>query len=134
MFQPKRGDIVSYGGDEYYFQPNGDRCYLYTREEDVGKPSKAIHQPSKRCLVAPQTKARPKASPRNEVLITPESIVEAAFSRLSSADTELVDFAQDDFRGLPSVMNALRERRGSPLRFSAQLIFKGVHPNIYEQQ
>jgi hypothetical protein len=136
MFQPKRGDRVLYGGDEYYFQPNGRECYLFAREEDIGNPSRAIHRPSKRCLSAPQTKARPKASPRNEVLIAPESIdvkgLEDTFSRLSTSldEIELVDLTttKDDNRGLPSVMKALRERRESSLRFSAHLIFEECTP------
>jgi len=46
----KRGDIVFYHGEAYYFQPNGTSCFLYDRIEVLGCPNKARWSPSRRMI------------------------------------------------------------------------------------
>lgn len=43
----KRGDLVKYKDGIYYFQPNGNTCYLYKNLEDVGNISKKVFAPVK---------------------------------------------------------------------------------------
>jgi|SRR5579864_9788645 len=38
-----RGDLVSYKGQNYYFQPKGKLCYLYQDVEDFGCVKDATH-------------------------------------------------------------------------------------------
>jgi hypothetical protein len=42
-----RGDRVLYKENTYYFQPNGNSCYLYQNLEDVGDRTKALYSPKK---------------------------------------------------------------------------------------
>lgn len=43
--EPSRGDIVSYAGFLFYYEPNGDGCFLYQRKEDVGRASLVVLSP-----------------------------------------------------------------------------------------
>jgi hypothetical protein len=43
---PRRGDLVVYNNILYFFQPNGTSCYLYAKQEEVGKRSLALHTPT----------------------------------------------------------------------------------------
>jgi hypothetical protein len=45
-----RGDIVSYHGRRFFFQPLGATCALYQKREDIGNMEKATHTPSSRCV------------------------------------------------------------------------------------
>lgn len=45
--EPVRGDLVSYEGNYYFFQPNGSSCYLYKRACDVGEKHLAEYSPTK---------------------------------------------------------------------------------------
>lgn len=38
-----RGDLVRYANQTYYFQPNGNSCYLYDYKENIGTPQLAAH-------------------------------------------------------------------------------------------
>lgn len=49
----KRGDIVSYKGELYFFQPNGTQCYLYEYYDEVGFWIMAKHKPSRKSVVKP---------------------------------------------------------------------------------
>jgi hypothetical protein len=42
--KPKRGDLVVYlaNNQQYYFQPNGNSCYLYKNLKDIGDYSKKV--------------------------------------------------------------------------------------------
>lgn len=42
-----RGDKVEYNMKVYYFQPNGNSCYLYEKEEDIGDKLKRVCSPQK---------------------------------------------------------------------------------------
>ena len=46
----KRGDLVEYEGKLYYFQPNGNSCFLYERLEDVGNKEKKVRSPAKKSV------------------------------------------------------------------------------------
>lgn len=48
----KRGDIVVYQKKKYYFQPNGESCYLYRYRDEVGYPNRSVDQ-------VPQTDIKP---------------------------------------------------------------------------
>eukprot|EP01127_Copromyxa_protea_P014452 TRINITY_DN4026_c0_g1_i1.p1 TRINITY_DN4026_c0_g1~~TRINITY_DN4026_c0_g1_i1.p1 ORF type:complete len:115 (+),score=22.59 TRINITY_DN4026_c0_g1_i1:239-583(+) len=48
--KPARGDIVSYRGRHFYFQPMGSACALYQKRSDIGKMDKATHKPSPRSV------------------------------------------------------------------------------------
>jgi hypothetical protein len=37
---------VVYAGRELYFEPNGKRCYLYTKKAHLGKPELAVFAPA----------------------------------------------------------------------------------------
>lgn len=39
------GDTVTYKGRAYYFQPHGDRCYLYVNRFMIGSPLGAAYNP-----------------------------------------------------------------------------------------
>ena len=54
-FVPKRGDLVNYNGEAYYFQPNGSYCYLYSRPGQIGLPERAVHKLSRRAKITPPT-------------------------------------------------------------------------------
>jgi hypothetical protein len=52
-FNPSRGDLVQYRGYLYYYQPNGNFCYLYSHKEYVGRPTYATHAPGKKQIFKP---------------------------------------------------------------------------------
>lgn len=39
---PRRGDIVWHRDKLFFFQPNGDLCYLYQYEEEIGAKARAM--------------------------------------------------------------------------------------------
>jgi hypothetical protein len=39
--KPKRGDLVSYNGSKFYYQPNGNTCFLFDKLEDIGHTHRA---------------------------------------------------------------------------------------------
>src|SRR5271155_261854 len=43
--KPKRGDLVYYCGTHFYFQPNGNTCFLFDKREHVGKTYMAAFTP-----------------------------------------------------------------------------------------
>lgn len=45
QFRPKSGDMVLYGGRAYYYQPNGNTCFLSSRKEDLHKTFRAVFIP-----------------------------------------------------------------------------------------
>jgi hypothetical protein len=46
----KRGDLVTYRGHVYYYQPNGRSSYLYDRKADLGMISYAVYAPGNKQL------------------------------------------------------------------------------------
>jgi len=92
QFQPRRGDIVSYGGRAYYFQPNGNSCYLYLRKEDIGKTSLASFVPRRTALSAPSSGLQSLTNPFPSSAPVPlsggmDELVEA-MNRLSLAQSQ----------------------------------------------
>jgi hypothetical protein len=78
---PTRGDLVVYLNTLYYFQPNGNFCYLYESLMDVGKRRLAKHTPSKASvrLATPSevmltVKKTPSESPREPFDLLLESM------------------------------------------------------------
>jgi hypothetical protein len=45
--EPKRGDLVYYRSNPWFFQPNGTACFLYKEAKDIGHPARAIYQPGR---------------------------------------------------------------------------------------
>lgn len=52
----KRGDVVKYDGQFYFFQPNGTSSYLYRYYEEIGSKGRAARRPPRWNVV----KASPK--------------------------------------------------------------------------
>ena len=44
--KPLRGDIVEYDGKDYFYQPLGNACYLYTDRKDIGNIEKSVRSPN----------------------------------------------------------------------------------------
>ncbi len=59
-----RGSLVQYRGRLFYYQGNGNQCYLYERAEDVGKPARACHAPGKKQVFLPTEDERAAFKPR----------------------------------------------------------------------
>ena len=49
----KRGDVVEYQGDLYFFQPNGTNGLLYLSSSDVGIQAKAVLNANRRHFKLP---------------------------------------------------------------------------------
>ena len=92
-FDPKRGQLVSYIGNIYYFQYNGSSCYLYEKQHSIGITHAAAWCPSRKSLVQP-TAQDVDAFLRREQIEIAESQARAiennaAFDKLSSLVREL---------------------------------------------
>jgi hypothetical protein len=51
-----RGDLVMYKDEPFFFQPNGTACYLYRREEDIGKKDLATYTAARTAVRLPNLK------------------------------------------------------------------------------
>jgi len=83
-FLPASGDLVSYKGGVFYFQPNGSSCYLYKNRDDIGNRDLAAYTPARRSIKKPTPAeiaahvrpAQPRQSPREAI----ESLTEKLFA------------------------------------------------------
>lgn len=103
----KTGDKVKYLPEgevkavEYWFKLNGGSCYLYDKEEDIGKegmarwqPSKKSVDPSRRKLSAPVEVSKPK--PETDKMDTTEIMdIHYCLTRLSEISIREEELARE---------------------------------------
>ncbi len=93
VFNPKRGQLVSYIGDIFYFQPNASSCYLYEKGYSLGIYHAATWCPSRKSVVQPTAQAIDSFLRKEQIEIAEGQIRAskdmAALDKLSSLVREL---------------------------------------------
>ena len=74
---------MRYAGSEFYYQPNGDSCYLYAHEHDVGNPAAAMFSPAATSVTLP--------APTQQSPIAPPPPRRGPWTDAFSAQTSLID-------------------------------------------